>query len=268
MIYPWKERLASLAWLAEWCRRHSLVSATRQQKASSSAEAGIKTEEVDFYFIILVPSNRCAQHCAGLFITCLFTAAGALSAGFNGEDASILCGFKVACSILTESNGYDCKAWVFIFNCEFSPIEDLRQVWAAHWEISQQPGGTVALLRFCLCARLLFCWNANSPTGALLSDWQVAGERYDGAVRPAVWLSFGSGSPDALRNASECNFPSHPSRISFSHPSQLLLSFFGTVQARKMMMGPHGPRVYKKALWQSVQAQEKETKLFAVKGKK
>lgn len=81
-----------------------------------------------------------------------------------------------------------------------------------------------------------------------------------------MWLSAGTGSPDALRKASECNFPSHLSRISFSHrPAQQLLSFLGIVQAREMMMGTHGPRVYEKALWQSVRAREKETKLLTVK---
>lgn len=151
------------------------------------------------------------------FITCQFTAAWALCASFSGEDAGITRGVKVACSISTNCNGFDRKGGVFIFNCEFSWIEDLWQVWAAHWEIPQPRGGTVALPRCCLCARRLFFWN--SPSGALLTDWQAAGERYDGAVRPAVWLSAGTGSPDALRKASECNFPSHPSKNFFFPPT-------------------------------------------------
>lgn len=43
------------------------------------------------------------------------------------------------------------------------------------------------------CGAVCACPGSSCGTiGALLSDWQTAGERYDGGVRPAVWLSFGS----------------------------------------------------------------------------
>lgn len=86
-------------------------------------------------------------------------------------------------------------------------------------------------MRACVCVHGLSS-GALWPTGALLSDWQLAGEFYDGAVSSALSRSPGSGSPDTFRNASQWNFP-----ISFLNwflsgkipATGSLLSFFFTM---------------------------------------
>lgn len=91
-----------------------------------------------------------------------------------------------------------------------------------------------------VCVYVHACSSSRAPwpMGALLSDWQQAGELYDGAVSPAVSLSLGSGSPDILRNTSECNFSLIFSELSFEwkNPTDRLAPFiFRTVQAKDMI---------------------------------
>ena len=93
----------------------------------------------------------------------------------------------------------------------------------------------------CVCVCLHACSSSTEPwpTGALLSDWRLAGELYDGAVSPAVSHSPGSGSPDTLRNTSECNFSLILSELSFEwkNPTNRLPAFiFMTVQAKGMVI--------------------------------
>lgn len=93
----------------------------------------------------------------------------------------------------------------------------------------------------CVCVSLHACSSSAAPwpTGALLSDWRLAGELYDGAVSPAVSHSPGSGSPDTLRNTSECNFSHILSELSFewkNPPACLALFVFTNVWAKKMVI--------------------------------
>lgn len=93
----------------------------------------------------------------------------------------------------------------------------------------------------CVCVSLHACSSSAAPwpTGALLSDWRLAGELYDGAVSPAVSHSPGSGSPDTLRNTSKCNFSHILSELSFewkNPPACLALFVFTNVWAKKMVI--------------------------------
>lgn len=77
-------------------------------------------------------------------------------------------------------------------------------------------GVCVLFAKACIfvCAHAFSSSRAPWPTDALLSDWQLAGELYDGAVSPAVSHSPGNGSPDIRSNTSECKL-SHPFWIEF-----------------------------------------------------
>lgn len=76
---------------------------------------------------------------------------------------------------------------------------------------------------------LLACSSSGAPwsTGALLSDWQVAGELYDGDISPAVSHFPGTGSPDTQKRG-RIQLLTHPFWIMFGvqkSPGNYLLTF-------------------------------------------
>lgn len=96
--------------------------------------------------------------------------------------------------------------------------------WSKSARLSWKASGS-CLLPQCWCALpflcgcfwcLLACSSSGAPwsTGALLSDWQLAGELYDGDISPAVSHFPGSGSPDTQKRG-RIRFLSHPFWIMF-----------------------------------------------------
>lgn len=105
--------------------------------------------------------------CAAQFITCQFTAACARCAG--GQDKGTYVTLRWP-AVFPQS--YDCKAWVFIFKGEFSPIVESCE---RHTERS--PSGLVALRSSCgaVCARALALLLERQLVDWRLAEWLTSG---------------------------------------------------------------------------------------------
>lgn len=158
--------------------------------------------------------------------------------------------------------------------CLFSTVTSVRLKTCGKSErrTGRSPSSLVALWPSCraVCARAGSSFG--TPTRRLEPCW-VIDKRLGSVMMELSALLCGFLLAEALPTHSETHqnatSPLIRPQFLFSHrPALLLLSFVGTVQAREMMMGTHGPRVYKKSTLAKCASAGERDQTFRCQGRK